>query len=470
MDLTRLREIARGRRPAVPGDAAAEEPATPSVQARGADEPAVGRRELAYEYVDRAASGHLPAADPDAWRQLEGSREVATPLGPCVVVDHVFEAEQFHGPARVADHAVSSDASLATLGRWGDRWASPDGRRPLEAACADPTRRIVFLDLETTGLSGGAGTVAFLVGCGYFEDGAFKTLQFFLTNFSRERAMLHAVSELLASAACLVTYNGKSFDVPVMETRWLFQRMAVPIDTVPHLDMLHLARRFWRSDDEGDVQSCRLVALERTLLGVHRVNDVHGFEVPGRYFDYVRGGHASLLEPVLLHNRLDLLSLAALTARAQRLIRDGIDASVDPREWFAVGLLYECEGRAEAAACFSRVASSPMTSTPLRVDAWRRLARGYRRARRFEEAASAWQEVLELAPSGGAAAEAREALAVHFEHRRRDLAEAKRLAIQSLQVASTPSRRDASSHRVARLTRKLDRSRTDDARPQSLLD
>ena len=148
----------------------------------------------------------------------------------------------------------------------------------------------------------------------------------------------------------------------------------------------------------------------------------------------------------------------------------GIDASVDPREWFAVGLLYECEGRAEAAACFSRVASSPMTSTPLRVDAWRRLARGYRRARRFEEAASAWQEVLELAPSGGAAAEAREALAVHFEHRRRDLAEAKRLAIQSLQVASTPSRRDASSHRVARLTRKLDRSRTDDARPQSLLD
>ena len=107
--------------------------------------------------------------------------------------------------------------------------------------------RTIFIDLETTGLSGGAGTVAFLVGCGYFDLGAFQVRQFLLTSYAAERALLAAVAEFFDDAELIVTYNGKTFDVPVMETRWLFHRMAMPLDGVPHFDMLHPARRLWKT-------------------------------------------------------------------------------------------------------------------------------------------------------------------------------------------------------------------------------
>ena len=108
----------------------------------------------------------------------------------------------------------------------------------------------MFIDLETTGLSGGAGTVAFLVGCGYFDLGAFQVRQFLLTSHAGERALLAAVAEFFDEADLIVTYNGKTFDVPVMETRWLFHRMEMPSigapGGVPHFDMLHPARRLWK--------------------------------------------------------------------------------------------------------------------------------------------------------------------------------------------------------------------------------
>ena len=108
-------------------------------------------------------------------------------------------------------------------------------------------RRTIFIDLETTGLSGGAGTVAFLVGCGFYDLGAFQVRQFLLTSYSAERALLTAVAEFFDDADLIVSYNGKTFDVPVMETRWLFHRMEMPLDGVPHFDTLHTARRLWKT-------------------------------------------------------------------------------------------------------------------------------------------------------------------------------------------------------------------------------
>ena len=158
----------------------------------------------------------------------------------------------------------------------------------------------VFLDLETTGLSGGAGTVAFLVGCGWFEGGAFRTRQFLLPGFGGERAMLAAVAALLADGGALVTYNGKTFDLPVMETRWLFQRLTPPFDDLPHFDLLHMARRLWARREDGaasfEQAGCRLVSLEHELLGVTRVGDVPGWEIPSRYFDFIRHGDAAVLD------------------------------------------------------------------------------------------------------------------------------------------------------------------------------
>ncbi len=181
------------------------------------------------------------------------------------------------------------------------------------------------------------------------EDGSFLIRQFVLPSFAAEKALIGAVSEWArAEAAVLVTYNGRTFDVPVMETRWAFHRLRSPWDELPHLDMLHVARRLWSKkhgrdperaawDAPEDTSGCRLVHLERTLFEVERVGDVPGYEIPGRYFDFVRRGDWSVLEPVLHHNRLDLLSLAGVTARAARLLRTGVSACTRAEEAALLG-------------------------------------------------------------------------------------------------------------------------------------
>jgi hypothetical protein len=321
----------------------------------------------------------------------------------------------------------------------------------------DHRRSPVFFDLETTGLSGGAGTVPFLVGCGYFERGAFRTRQFFLHGFAAERALLHAVTQFVSGIPMLVTYNGRTFDLPVMETRWLFHRMRVALEGVPHLDMLPPSRRLWRDSAENVERSCRLVSLEAVLCGVMRVGDVPGFEIPQRYFEFVRRGDARLLEPVLYHNRMDLLSLAALTARAQRLVCDGAAATADAAECLALGRLFDARGeREEAERCYRRVVADAMATHPQREDARHALARLLRRDRRFREAAVVWRELLaHAAGRTPAVREAVEALAVHHEHRERDLERARSLAARALALERDPARRDAVSHRLARLDRKL---------------
>ena len=157
----------------------------------------------------------------------------------------------------------------------------------------------------------------------------------------------------------IVTYNGKTFDVPVMETRWLFHRMEMPLDGVPHFDTLHTARRLWKTrSDDATEGGCRLSTLERTLFDVRRVGDVPGFEIPARFFQFMRSGDPRPLEPVLEHNRLDLVSLAAVTARAVRLVEAGADGCPDGPQALAVGRIYERAGLVErAAACYRRASA-----------------------------------------------------------------------------------------------------------------
>ena len=203
---------------------------------------------------------------------------------------------------------------------------------------------LLFLDLETTGLAGGAGTYPFLVGCGWFDGAAFRVRQFFLSGFTAEPALLAAVEALAARFSGLVTYNGRSFDVPLLENRFALHRMEGRVTALPHVDLLHPARRLWRSESaespsgqEASVSGCRLTELEHTLLGHERLGDVPGFEIPSRYFHFVRTGDARPLEAVLEHNRLDLLSLALVTARAAQMLDDGAAAARTAREAFGMG-------------------------------------------------------------------------------------------------------------------------------------
>jgi hypothetical protein len=233
-----------------------------------------------------------------------------------------------------ADAARRSIAGLSVLG--GDVGPLLEGL----AGAADLLGGQLFFDLETTGLAGGAGTYAFLIGCGYFDGPTFQTRQFFMADYADERDVLRAVEAFVEPVGGLVTFNGRTFDVPLIATRYAMHRIRSPFDELPHVDMLHPARRLWRrrrdadaaqsrwpyaSDERGrgDNASCALGALERAILGFERVGDVPGAEIPGRYFDYIRRGDATPLVEVFEHNRLDLVSLAALTAIVLSMIDGG---------------------------------------------------------------------------------------------------------------------------------------------------
>ena len=366
------------------------------------------------------------------------------------VVERRLEADAVYGHVRIGDLAAqvargSVDASLFT------------GGAPARAP-------FVFFDLETTGLSGGAGTYAFLVGCGWFdEDGAFVMRQHVLTEYGVERAMLGRVAAEFHRAGALVSFNGKSFDAPVLETRYLFHRLEWTAARLPHVDVLHPARRFWGISGAGPRASCSLMALEEELLGIRRVGDVPGFEIPARYFQFIRSGDARPLAAVLEHNRLDLVSLAGLTARLLELAREGPDRAGTPWEALALGHLFVRGGLdARARAAFERAvemststAHASASTVPLelvRIDALKMPAILLRRARQYDEAAACWRRLLDTPSCPAAAArEANEALAIHHEHRVRDLAAAKMFALQIAAGAED----DATRHRLQRIERKM---------------
>ncbi len=343
------------------------------------------------------------------------------------------------------------------------RMALMDGLPPwprMDLLCgSDPRERLLFIDLETTGLAGGAGTYAFLVGCGWFDGPVFRVRQFFLSAYTAEAALLEGVAQLAGGITGVVSFNGKSFDLPLIETRFLLHRMETPFAGLPHVDMLHPARRLWRSEDDDAPaagSSCRLAALEGALCGVAREGDVPGFEIPARYFRYVRSGDARPLEAVFEHNRLDLLSLALLTARAAQLLDGGPAAARTAREALGLGRLYERGGLCDwARESYARAIEMP-ADLLTRAEALRCYAVLCRRQRLFADAAAAWQRILDLRRCPPhVAREAAEALAVHHEHRLRDPQTAHLFAQQTLRFGLTVSRQQAVHHRLARLERKL---------------
>ena len=177
-----------------------------------------------------------------------------------------------------------------------------------------PPSRWAFLDTETTGLMGGSGTVAFLVGVGRITDAGFAVRQFFMRDFGEESSQLTALAEHLNDFDVLVTYNGKSFDAPLLETRYRMSRLRVPLERLQHVDILHGSRRIWKSRFE----TCQLVQLEHRILGYTREGDVPGGMIPQLYYDFIKKQRPSLVEPILEHNRLDIVSLACLTAIVPR--------------------------------------------------------------------------------------------------------------------------------------------------------
>ena len=401
------------------------------------------RRELTYVPGDGA--GEIEArslADTLGGRAIGGD-------GACVELDCVYASDRSYGRRSMDAWRPVSGVPLHLID-------------PRASSVPEWWRRVVFFDIETTGLSGGAGTIAFLAGCGWFEDEGFRVRQFFLAGPRGERAMLDALGDVLSDASLLVTFNGRTFDVPFMEMRWAFHRAAPPTDEIPHVDMLPAARRLWRRRETSSALDggCNLTSLERAVLDVHRVGDVPGFEIPARYFHFIRTGDQPSVEPVLEHNRLDIVSLAALMSHALWLIGEGPEACREPGEQLALGRLYERAGDRDRAHRSYEMAAASVGDGDVRREALARLAASLRREARFEEAARAWEGVLAVRGRDGASSldvMANEALAVHHEHRRRDLQAARRYAEALERQASARARRDV-DHRIKRIDRKLGRT------------
>ena len=376
--------------------------------------------------------------------------------GVVIVVDREYRADMLHGRTPIGEIVSTISDGLEAMQVMARAWPAAQGI----------DGRLLFLDLETTGLFGGAGTQAFLIGCASIEGSSIRVRQFLLPGFEHERAVLDEFQSWAKAQGTLCTYNGRSFDVPLIETRFMFNRVPCPLDAVPHLDMLHAARRLWRQrpltsgTPDPDDSSCSLGVLEKHIAGLHRVGDVPGYEIPSRFFKFVRNGDARPLEAVMEHNRLDLISLAAVLARAITLITSGPGSAGTAQEAYGLARVYERAGAhddAEAALLRTIEFAKRVGAEPeVHGEALRRLAWIRRRARRMHDAAEAWRELAVLPRCAAALRrEAKEALAIHHEHRLKDLMTARQHALDLLsEGAGHPERL---RHRLDRLERKLAR-------------
>jgi uncharacterized protein YprB with RNaseH-like and TPR domain len=443
--LDRLREIVKGHRPS----------AVPVVDDRR-NGPSDGPVDVVENPVEPA--NHTRSA-------LElGGALVEHAAGQVIVVDREYTADMRHGHMPIGDIVSTINNGTDALQLMGQAWPSAGG-----VVAAGRQARMLFLDLETTGLFGGAGTQAFLVGCASIEGTSIRVRQFLMPGFEHERAVLNELQAWAKDHGAVCTYNGRSFDVPLIETRFMFHRVPCPLDGVPHLDMLHAARRLWRQrpvtiGPDMDESSCSLGVLEKHIAGLHRVGDVPGYEIPSRFFRFVRSGDARPLEAVMEHNRLDLISLAAVLARAIVLINHGPSAATSAQEAYGLARVYERGGAHENAEAsllkaiefVRRVGSDP----ELHAEALRRLAWIRRRDRRPNEAAEAWNELAVLPRCAAALRrEAKEALAIHHEHRLKDLQAARQHALDLLADGATNPTRV--QHRLDRIERKLARYNTE---------
>ncbi len=446
--LDRLRDIVKNHRSAVPrleSDGLSRRLSAEEVA--GAEAPPLQtRRDASADLVNAAIT--------------LGGAVVERSDGAVIVVEREYRADMLHGRVPIGEIVATITEGLDAMTLMAKAWPAAEGI----------DGRLLFLDLETTGLFGGAGTQAFLVGCASIEGTSIRVRQFLLPGFEHERAVLAEFQAWAKAQGTLCTYNGRSFDVPLIETRFMYNRLPCPLDGVPHLDMLHAARRLWRQrpltigTPDPDESSCSLGVLEKHIAGLHRIGDVPGYEIPSRFFNFVRSGDARPLEAVMEHNRLDLISLAAVLARAITLITSGPAVASTAQEAYGLARVYERAGahdHAEAALLRTIDFAKRVGGEPeVHGEALRRLAWLRRRNHRLHEAAAAWQELASLPRCAASLRrEAAEALAIHHEHRSKNLDVARQHALELLTDLGANAVRVR--HRLDRLERKLARRSSD---------
>jgi uncharacterized protein len=348
-----------------------------------------------------AAAGRRQPTRPRAaaLEELVQGQRVANAAGEFFLIESDVALDSFHGQLSLSRLRLLAADSVKVL----------TGEPALDSF---DLSNAVFLDTETTGLAGGTGTAAFLIGIGFVDGDRFRVRQYFMRDYHEEAALLSGLAQELRRFRQVVTFNGKLFDLPLLETRYRLCRDSYPLSGAAHFDLLHPARRLWKRR----LESCRLQSLEVGLLGLRRRGDVPGELIPNLYFDYVRRRDARALMAVFEHNRIDIVSLFALSVLACQWVEQ--DLAEDPRDWLSLGRVLErADAGTRARQAYERALES--RDGNVRVSALMRLASAARRDGRLDEARVLWEE----AAAEGHWRACRD-LAVHHEHRTRRLNEA----------------------------------------------
>jgi len=372
---------------------------------------------------------------------LPGMTEVESPWGRYLLRTVRYPLTHRQGRIGLGEVLGLSPAAIAQLA---------------EGADAD-IQRAIFLDTETSGLAGGAGTIVFLTGVGAFEEDVYVVRQFFARNPAEERAYLPDLARLIAARGGLITFNGRAFDWPLLRSRFILSGIEPP-DEAPHIDLLHPARRLWRPR----LGACNFGNLERRILQHRRSGlDIPSWMIPQLWFQYARGeGNVRDMEAVLYHNLEDIVSMVPLTHVIAALLAGDIEPH--PQDWLALGRVWLRQGQGDRAeGAFRRALEGPQPPSQ-RAQAMRELALLLKRSDRRDEAAIWWRALAEMEPHEDV--EALVELAKYHEWRTGDIEKARAWTLEAITRAQNWSsplrRRDALAalhHRLERLDRKAAR-------------
>lgn len=396
--------------------------------------------------IDQKFAGKKISASPTPHREADArcfieewasGQVVSNEFGRHFQTERLFDAAKQHGSADIGALAELPHTLLDALGGG-------------EIAAVCPTRW-AFLDTETTGLMGGSGTYAFLIGVGRITPEGFHLTQFFMREYAEERSVLTALAAHLEQFDVLITYNGRTYDQPLLETRYCMTRHKPPFARLGHLDLLHGARRLWKLR----LENCRLMHLEEQILGVHREGDLPGEMIPYVYFEYLRSREAHRLVPIFHHNAIDILTLACLTAivpaafrqtDSQSLARLGVKRGEDlagVARW-----MLGAEEHERALELLKRAIDAGLPDRLLFRTLWdtalleKKLKRPHAALQIFTELAGCRNEFRVCAL---------EELAKYYEHEERNFGIALEFTIRAMNYDASP----ALSHRKLRLERRL---------------
>jgi uncharacterized protein YprB with RNaseH-like and TPR domain len=386
---------------------------------------------------------HLSPSKPDSHsiESVVTGSFFPTPRGDVFVADQTFASDYQYGST-----SILSALPLSLVSQWAN---DPQ-------LSGLPISKFAFLDTETSGLSGGTGTFAFLIGAGRFVNDRFLLKQFFMRDPSEEPALLEGLATFLAPCEALVTFNGKAFDAPLLRTRYILYSIPNPFSGFSHLDLLPLARRLWRDR----LESRALKYLEEHVLGLRRSSDeVPGYEIPWLYFDYLRTGDARPLGGVFYHNAMDVVAMAALLSHINNMMETPYDGHVQHGlDFIALAKLFEDMGHwDEAARLFERGLESRLDESDFSV-AVKRLSILQKKRGDADEAIRLWE-----AAAGQGHLYAFIELAKHYEHKERDFKSAlkwARSAMKRAQKMELPAYMrkhwlDEIIHRLERLEKKV---------------